>query len=94
MIQCADTQTEKDILNASLRVKPDGLFTSELLPGEVNSVFFKLRNIKRVSKNIAKLYTKDRVIIAKKTDTGKTYHIRTQWDMEKFLHESGLANHM
>ena len=94
LVHCADLVAEREILNASITVKADGIFVSEFLPQSVNNLLYKLRKIKRDSGEIAVLHTKDRQIVVKKTKTGKKYHILTQSDLEKFLGEAGLADHL
>ena len=90
VIETASRNEKKDVLHSAFTTKPDGLFFNELLPQEINKLFFRLRGLKKAG-HIANLHTRDGVIKVRKTTTGKQYDILTEDDLQAFLTAAGLT---
>ena len=90
VIETNSRDIKNDIIRTAVNIRPKDLYFNEMLPREINNLLYKLRKIKRDSGMISKLHTKDGVIKARKTNTGKCYNILTEEDMETFLREAGI----
>ena len=75
-------------------MKPEDLFFNEMLPKEVNQLLYKLRKVKRETRKITTLYSKDGVIKVRNSNTRKLYDIITEGDMRVFMQESGISNEL
>ena len=68
-----------------------GLFINEELIKTRNSLFYELRQIKKNHHHPLILFTRDGIIKARKTQTGKLYNINSEKDLNVFLGDSGIS---
>ena len=92
VLECTDAEMKAEIRDRILSVKPDGVYFSEHLLTEVNTLLYKLRKMKKDGENIARLFTRNGEIIAKKCQEGNSYKILTEFDMEKFLEAADIQS--
>ena len=90
LVEVKHIESKRTLVQEVLKKKPRDFFISELLPEDTNSLFYKLRKIKRETGNIQVLYTKDGVIRARKTKQGKLFEILTENDLSDFLSQAGI----
>ena len=89
-LRLSDRATKYEIMQAFRTAKPQGLFISEELTKTRNSLFYKLRKLRKIT-NIPKfVWTRDGIIKAKKAAEGKTYNIENIDDFNKFILDTGL----
>ena len=94
LIEVASQDVKNYLMKNSTVLKPSDFFLNELLTKTVNNVFYRMRQIKRETDQIASLFTRDGIIKVKKQKTGRAYDILTEADMNKFLRDAGLEEHI
>ena len=94
LIEVASQDVKNYLMKNSTVLKPSDFFLNELLTKTVNNVFYRMRQIKRETDQIASLFTRDGIIKVKKQKTGRAYDIQTEADMNKFLRDAGLEEHI
>ena len=70
LIEVKNIEAKRKLVSEVLQKKPSGFYISELLSENMNTLFYRLRKIKRDTKKIQVLYTKDGIIKARKTTVG------------------------
>ena len=90
LVQVKTIDSKRKLVNEVLKKKPRDFYISELLPENTNNLFFQLRKIKRETRKIQVLYTKDGVIKARKTNEGRLFEILTENDLNDFLTKAGI----
>ena len=84
-------ESKVNIMTHTLATKPSGFFVNEQLTREMIDLYREARKLKKDNpSHIAVLYTRDGIIRAKKTKTGRRYDIFTRAELEKFKQDIGL----
>ena len=89
-IRVADRATKYELQKTFRTTKPNGLFISEELTKTRNTLFFKLRKLKKATEIPKYVWTNDGVIKCKKSPVGKTYNIENEEDFNKFLSDCDI----
>ena len=89
-IRVADRVTKYELQKTFRTTKPNGLFISEELTKTRNTIFFKLRKLKKSTDIPKYVWTNDGIIKCKKTPVGKTYNIENEEDFNKFLSDCNI----
>ena len=91
IIRLTNKSIKNDIIVCNIKNRVRGLYINEELTGTVNEIYYKLRKLKKENPDeIATLYTRDGVIIAREEKRGKLFSIFTENDLIKFKQEVGL----
>ena len=91
LLEVRDPDVKAEIRHRMVKtVRPADIYFSEHLLPEVSNLLYNLRKIKRESASFSTLFTRNGEIIVKKSQTGNSYKILTEWDMEKFFDATGL----
>ena len=90
IVEVKTIESKRMMVNEVLKKKPSDFYISELLPEDTNNLFYRLRKIKRETRKIQVLYTKDGVIKARKTKEGRLFEILTESDLNGFLSAAGI----
>ena len=81
-VVCCDVSTRNGILRAIRQRKPDNIYFSEYLTPYRNSLYYKLRQIKKkFPQHIKSVYTRDGNLFFKVTDDSKYYSIKNEKDI-------------
>ena len=93
LVKLHSKQTKEQIVTNNISTRTPDLFINELLTREVSELYRELRKLKRDhSSHIAILHTKDGIIRAKKTRTGRRFDIFTREDLDNFKKAVGITD--
>lgn len=91
ILKLVDRNLKKDLFASYKSMKVQGLYINEELTPEVNHLYYQLRQLKKENpSSFYRLFTRDGIIKARKSATGKMYDIITQEQLDTFKREVGL----
>ena len=91
ILKLSDKNIKRDLFGAYKTMKVQDLYINEELTPEVNHLYYQLRQLKKMNpSSFDRLFTRDGIIKARKSPTGKMYSIVTQEQLDIFKRDTGL----